>query len=1020
MQYFEFADQNKKMARPKERINSVFQQKCFAETEKLRAFQGSSLTSDLERLFGDEILPDLDIIVNHQHILLHKCLLAARCPSLLEYIESLPKTADGFIELHIDTSVSISDLKHWFKLLYTKENPSYPLLKLEHCLLLQNSDELIPTQNSTLPSAQHSTSNGEYPVHDPDIGDVNNRDLDIGLRDSPNYDNDQFTRETINVISENITNTSLDLVKRDSRYIQQQLDTRSEPSAAVDRSNVDLEQVSIHSNHVSNCASDSKNADDNSQLYLLAEKIVDQVIIEAKAVIFQECSGSNKNESMRIKNTSELSSVNGVIKQNVNICNGYVAMATCNDGINRSTEIDNQGPSSTETETNASNCDFVKISNAGTKDFDGKSRFFTSKKKSSKSLQSLAEEVYDVKTVIRPCGQVGEDLLRILLTQQNCDFTIKVENQEFLTHRCILSCRSTYFEAMLSGPWRESDDNCITLEGFSPSVIKQTLLYLYGGVIDIEPYCSLGGLVTMADMYGMEGLKEIIALHLNIEYCHFFHRPCPNCISGVPEALALTLMYNMDSMKEKCFKWISKNFGKVWPTKTFMSLPVEVLELSVSGAINDLSIFSVLDTLVECQRLNVKTPHLKWTEPLFDMITLLSDAAIEFASKNFIGLISGKTFRKIDKEGLAFNQEPLEEIFGMIIQALSPERSIEAYLSFHKWKKTVEIREQEEISDYSKEFTDFVKVLFKKCKEQLCMYIHQAAYTTEWDLLSKDMQDDIMKDANYVCLDSNKARMIKPKLSSMQPKKVSSTSPLSLKEYFECHFGYPRQPESSVSKTKMDAKPRTTKTGSTKTAASVKEKTKNKETVRKSQSSTAPETGKNQKNIFAGAVSKVTSIPEKQTSSARNNRKTVQGMSSTINSGVSSKLHSVQKVSLPSSKSRSVRNKIGGSFQTYEQKLSQTSSKSKKVQEMVGACANTHTEQRRIRSDTYTCSNGNDNIEIAEGVNASDNDKVDDVFFDDFRARVNVADIELVELPVGIKFPPDILMPIIDVHFCKA
>ena len=54
--------------------------------------------------------------------------------------------------------------------------------------------------------------------------------------------------------------------------------------------------------------------------------------------------------------------------------------------------------------------------------------------------------------------------------------------------------------------------------------MRQTLLYLYGGVVEVDPSCSLGGLVMMSDMYTMEGLKEVVAFNLNKEYCHFFHR----------------------------------------------------------------------------------------------------------------------------------------------------------------------------------------------------------------------------------------------------------------------------------------------------------------------------------------------------------------------------------------------------------------------------------------------------------------------------------------------------------------
>ena len=56
------------------------------------------------------------------------------------------------------------------------------------------------------------------------------------------------------------------------------------------------------------------------------------------------------------------------------------------------------------------------------------------------------------------------------------------------------------------------------------SVVKQMLLYIYGGVLDLDPGCSIGGLVMIADMYDVIGMKSIVSLILNKDYCHFFHK----------------------------------------------------------------------------------------------------------------------------------------------------------------------------------------------------------------------------------------------------------------------------------------------------------------------------------------------------------------------------------------------------------------------------------------------------------------------------------------------------------------
>ena len=39
--------------------------------------------------------------------------------------------------------------------------------------------------------------------------------------------------------------------------------------------------------------------------------------------------------------------------------------------------------------------------------------------------------------------------------------------------------------------------------------------------------------------------------------------------------------------------------------------------------------------------------------------------------------------------------------------------------------------------------------LCKKCKEQLCLYIHQAVNTAEWFLLSQELQKEIMDGMSF-------------------------------------------------------------------------------------------------------------------------------------------------------------------------------------------------------------------------------------------------------------------------------
>ena len=54
--------------------------------------------------------------------------------------------------------------------------------------------------------------------------------------------------------------------------------------------------------------------------------------------------------------------------------------------------------------------------------------------------------------------------------------------------------------------------------------MEQTLLYLYGGVTEVNPECNIGELMMVADMYGIEGLKEVVHFSVKKSLCHFFHK----------------------------------------------------------------------------------------------------------------------------------------------------------------------------------------------------------------------------------------------------------------------------------------------------------------------------------------------------------------------------------------------------------------------------------------------------------------------------------------------------------------
>ena len=74
-------------------------------------------------------------------------------------------------------------------------------------------------------------------------------------------------------------------------------------------------------------------------------------------------------------------------------------------------------------------------------------------------------------------------------------------------------------------------NGCVTIKSsyiaacsVSAAAMREVLLFMYGGVIELPPGSSECVLLHVADMYAVDGLKETVALALRAHKCHFFHK----------------------------------------------------------------------------------------------------------------------------------------------------------------------------------------------------------------------------------------------------------------------------------------------------------------------------------------------------------------------------------------------------------------------------------------------------------------------------------------------------------------
>ncbi|KAF4021591.1 hypothetical protein G4228_013384 [Cervus hanglu yarkandensis] len=163
----------------------------------------------------------------------------------------------------------------------------------------------------------------------------------------------------------------------------------------------------------------------------------------------------------------------------------------------------------------------------------------------SKEENVISTDIYD----LEPASELGEDLLKLYVQHCCPDIDIYVDGKSFKAHRAILSARSSYFAAMLSGCWAESSQEYITLRS---------------------------QILNMADMYGLEGLKEVAIYILRRDYCNFFQKPVSRRLASILECLIIAHSVGVESLFADCMKWIVKHFARFWSERSFANVPPEI------------------------------------------------------------------------------------------------------------------------------------------------------------------------------------------------------------------------------------------------------------------------------------------------------------------------------------------------------------------------------------------------------------------------------------------------------------
>ncbi|XP_069795310.1 BTB/POZ domain-containing protein 8 isoform X3 [Narcine bancroftii] len=360
-----------------------------------------------------------------------------------------------------------------------------------------------------------------------------------------------------------------------------------------------------------------------------------------------------------------------------------------------------------------------------------------------------------------PASVLGADLLSLFKEGYCSDITLHVETKVFQVHRAILCARSSYFAAMLSGNWAESSQKSITLSGVSHLEMDIMMNFIYGALLDLPKGTFPCSVLLLADMYNLEGLKEVVLHVLKKDYCKFFHKPVIGMQQSIVECLQISHSVGIDALYNSCMRWITKYFVKCWSGKEFSCLPAELQKACYASVVHSLNMENVVSVLLESDRLLWNLPEVKWAEQAVALTKDLQDECIKFIVPNFLEMVKNESLLLLLKAQIMSRTPYLvERIFADIEQNITVSEVCLLFVAMDLLKGQVAY---EEVG-----FAVEIQALFDKLWTFLVQSFYAVRHTEGWKLMKPQDKEQI----EAAALDKGDDRKLakRPTLTSFQQK----------------------------------------------------------------------------------------------------------------------------------------------------------------------------------------------------------------------------------------------------------
>ena len=194
-----------------------------------------------------------------------------------------------------------------------------------------------------------------------------------------------------------------------------------------------------------------------------------------------------------------------------------------------------------------------------------------------------------------------------------CDVVLRVYDQQFPAHRCILAASSLYFRSLFTSEMKEKLTGEVSLSGLSPHIMEEVLSFIYTGKVLVSEE-NAQELICAADYLLITSLKDvcsdILGRSLTTENCFVLR--------------AFAEQYNCLALKETSTKVIFKNFVEVSKTAGFLSLDkTAVQEIFSSDELVVSKEEEVYEALIDWLKHDYEC-RVKYFEELFTYVRLSS------------------------------------------------------------------------------------------------------------------------------------------------------------------------------------------------------------------------------------------------------------------------------------------------------------------------------------------------------------------------------------------------------------